>query len=64
MENEVKTYTDYEWNNRINSLMSHLLYEQPIPEGTNRYELEAAKILHNKMFPGGHTYPLPNAKIY
>jgi hypothetical protein len=46
MANEVQTYTDYEWNSRINSLVNKLMYNQEIdPKTTNRYELEAAKLI-------------------
>lgn len=45
MENKVITHTDYEWDNRINSLVNRLMYEQPIEPETNRYELEAAKLV-------------------
>lgn len=45
MENEIITHNDMTWNVRINSLVNRILYNQPIPEGTNRYELEAAKLL-------------------
>jgi len=45
MENEVKTYTDYTWDQRINSLVNCLVYNHPVPEKTNRYELEAAKLI-------------------
>ena len=43
---QVQTYTDYEWAGRINSLVNKLLYGQDIdPSTTNRYELEAAKLI-------------------
>lgn len=46
MANEVQTYSDYEWDDRIDSLINKLIYEQEIdPNTTNRYELEAAKLL-------------------
>lgn len=46
MENEIQTHTDYEWDSRINSLINRLMYDQEIdPKTTNRYELEAAKLI-------------------
>lgn len=49
MGNEITTHADYGWNSRINSLINYLMYEQPIPPDTNRYELEAAKILFKQI---------------
>ena len=44
-DNEVRTYTDYEWSSRINSLVNKLVYDQEIdPKTTNRYELRGSKI--------------------
>ncbi len=46
MENEIRTYTDSTWDSRINSLVNKLLYRQYIdPSTTNRYELEAARLI-------------------
>jgi len=45
MENQITTHTDYEWSNRINSLVNRIVYNQPIPDDTNRYELEAARLV-------------------
>lgn len=40
------THIDYEFNDRINSLVNKLLYKADIdPHTTNRFELEAAKLL-------------------
>ena len=45
-DNITTTHNDYEWSNRINSLVNKLMYNQEIDyKTTNRYEIEAAKLI-------------------
>lgn len=62
-DNITTTHTDYEWSNRINSLVNKLMYEQEIDYNTtNRYEIEAAKLVIRWLNKDVPVKPEPNWK--